>query len=145
MQVQPWIDTAFTACGELRPASMHRLRRVLDRFDELGMVAIIGLYYFGQDERLIDEEALRNRVRKAIAWITGNGYTKVIIEIDNECGIGRYDQHRAQARLVQAGAGDHRRNRLKPGQPADIKAFPSPRASAWRHGCESACWGDQRR
>lgn len=89
--IQPWINTAFTAYGELRPAYMDRLRRVLDRFDELGMVAIIGLYYFGQDERLVDEEALRNGVRNAIAWITDHGYTNVIIEINNECGIGRYE------------------------------------------------------
>ena len=89
--IQPWINTAFTAYGELRPAYMDRLGRVLDRFDELGMVAIIGLYYFGQDERLINEEALRNGVRNAVAWITGNGYTNVIIEINNECGIGRYE------------------------------------------------------
>ena len=30
------------------------------------MVGIVGLYYFGQDERLIDEDAIRNGVDKAI-------------------------------------------------------------------------------
>ena len=34
--IQPWINTAFTAYGELRPAYMDRLGRVLDRLDALG-------------------------------------------------------------------------------------------------------------
>ncbi len=33
-----------------------RMKRVLDRMDELRMVAILGCFYFGQDERLEDED-----------------------------------------------------------------------------------------
>ena len=89
--IQPWINTAFTAYGELRPAYMERMRRVLERLDSLGMVAIVGLYYFGQDERLIGEEALRHGVRNAMEWIVRSGHANVIVEINNECGIGRYE------------------------------------------------------
>jgi hypothetical protein len=42
--LQPWINTAFTAFGELRPAYLERMRRVLDALDAHGMVAIVGLY-----------------------------------------------------------------------------------------------------
>src|SRR5579883_449573 len=56
---QPWINSAFTAYGELRPDYLGRLERILTRLDELGMVAIVGLFYFGQDERLFDETAVR--------------------------------------------------------------------------------------
>jgi len=55
---QPWINSAFDAAGDLRPDYMARLRLILDRADELGMAPILGLFYFGQDQRLADEEAV---------------------------------------------------------------------------------------
>ena len=42
---QPWENSAIDADGNLRPAYMQRLARVLDRADELGMVAIVGYFY----------------------------------------------------------------------------------------------------
>jgi len=50
-QEQPWINSALAESGDLRPAFITRLSRVLDRARELGMVVIVGIYYFGQDER----------------------------------------------------------------------------------------------
>ncbi len=52
---QPWHNSAFTAEGELREAYMTRLARVLDEADALGMVPVLGYFYFGQDQRLADE------------------------------------------------------------------------------------------
>ena len=52
---QPWHNSAIDRAGELRPDYMARLGRILDRADELGMVVILGIFYFGQDERLEDE------------------------------------------------------------------------------------------
>jgi len=69
---------------------MARLERVLDRADELGMVAILGLFYFGQDQRLEDETAVRRAADNAVDWILGQGYRHVLIEVDNECNCG-YD------------------------------------------------------
>ena len=88
--IQPWINTGFTAYGELRPAYLGRLKRVLDLLDSLGMVAIVSLYYFGQDERLVDEEAVKRGVDNAVGWLLEQGYTNVIVEINNECGIGSW-------------------------------------------------------
>src|SRR5207253_3835422 len=48
---QPWINTAFTADGELRPDYAARTAKIIDRADELGLVVILGFFYFGQDER----------------------------------------------------------------------------------------------
>lgn len=101
--IQPWINTALTAYGELRPAYLHRLRRVLERLDELGMVAIVGLFYFGQDERLVDEDALRNGVNHTVGWLLEGGHTNVIVEINNECGIGSWDH---EISLVREHAAD---------------------------------------
>ena len=42
----------------LRRDCLDRLEAILDRADELGMVAIVGYFYFGQDERLRDEAAV---------------------------------------------------------------------------------------
>lgn len=87
---QPWHNSAFTSDGGLRPEFMARLERVLDRADELGMAVILGLFYFGQDERLADEAAVARGVDNAVDWVLGKGYRNVLIEINNECNI-HYD------------------------------------------------------
>lgn len=80
-----WKNTAFNADGTLRPAFMARAGRIIARADELGMVVILGLYYFGQDQDLTDEAAVRRGVKNAVEWVFDRGYTNVLIEIDNEC------------------------------------------------------------
>lgn len=89
---QPWVNTAFIENGALRPEYMTRLEKILNRSDELGMITILGLFYFGQDENLADEEAVKNAVQNAIQWVLNKGYTNVIIEIANECDNSAY-QH----------------------------------------------------
>jgi len=88
---QPWHNSAFDEAGGLRDAYMQRTRRVLDRADELGMVAILGLFYFGQDQRLRDQAAVTAAVDHATDWLLAQGYTNVLVEINNECDVPRYD------------------------------------------------------
>jgi hypothetical protein len=83
-------NTAIDPDGNLRPAYMARLQRILDKADELGMVAIVGYFYFGQDQRLKDEDAVKRGVLNATNWILDHGYTNVLVEINNECNLG-YD------------------------------------------------------
>ncbi|WP_247233181.1 hypothetical protein [Telluribacter sp. SYSU D00476] len=85
-----WLNSAFDAKGNLRPDYMTRLDRILKRADELGMVVMLGLFYFGQDEYLEDERAVINAVDNATGWLFRKGYRNVLIEINNECNI-RYD------------------------------------------------------
>jgi hypothetical protein len=87
---QPWHNSAFEPDGGLRSDYLQRLELILDRADELGMVAILGLFYFGQDERIADEAAVLRAVDNAVAWIYDRGYRNVLIEINNECNV-RYD------------------------------------------------------
>lgn len=87
---QPWHNSAFEADGTLREDYLSRLERILDRADELGMVAIVGIFYFGQDERLADQAAVRHGLENALNWLLGKGYTNVLIEVNNECNV-RYD------------------------------------------------------
>ena len=55
---QPWHNSAFEADGTLRADYLARLEQIINRADELGMVVIVGYFYFGQDERLQDEAAV---------------------------------------------------------------------------------------
>jgi hypothetical protein len=90
-KVQPWINSAFTAYGELRPSYMKRFERIMNRLDELGMVAIFGLYYFGQDERLLDEASVKRGVDSAVGFLLEGGWRNAIVEIANECDVPRYE------------------------------------------------------
>lgn len=90
-QSQPWYNSAFTEKGELREDYMGRLKRILDNADELGMVPIVGYFYFGQDERLHDEQAVIAAVQNATDWLQEGGYKNVLIEINNECDVKAYD------------------------------------------------------
>lgn len=83
-------NTAIDPDGNLRPAYMARLERILNRADQLGMVAIVGYFYFGQDQRLKDEDAVKRGVLNATNWIVDRGYRNVLVEINNECNIA-YD------------------------------------------------------
>jgi hypothetical protein len=87
---QPWHNSALNADGSLDPKYMARLAGVIDRADGLGMVVILGIYYFGQDERLKDEAAVIAGVDVAIDWVVAKRYSNVLIEINNECNV-RYD------------------------------------------------------
>ena len=87
---QPWHNSAFESDGRLRPEYMARLERILNRADELGMAVILGLFYFGQDERLQDEAAVVRGLDNAVDWVLDRGYRHVLIEVNNECNV-RYD------------------------------------------------------
>ena len=48
---------------------MARLKRILDKADDLGMAVILGIFYFGQDERLKDEAAVIKAVDNTVDWV----------------------------------------------------------------------------
>jgi hypothetical protein len=88
---QPWINSAFEPNGSLRPAYMERLSQVLSASDSIGMVVILGLFYFGQDERLEDENAVRAAVINTMNWLVERDFSNVVIEIANEIDVPRYE------------------------------------------------------
>jgi hypothetical protein len=87
---QPWENSAFAPDGSLRAPYMKRLERILNKADELGMVPIVGYFYFGQDERLKDETSVVRAVDNATKWLLSKGYRNVLVEVNNECDV-RYD------------------------------------------------------
>lgn len=88
---QPWINTAFNADGSLKPAYLDRMRRVIEALDAQGMAAILGIFYFGQDERLDNEAAVVCALDNAVGWVLAQGYQNVLIEVNNECNVERYE------------------------------------------------------
>jgi len=88
---QPWHNSAFESDGTLREDYLGRLERIIDRADELGMVVILGYFYFGQDERLADEDSVIRATDNATNWIFEKGYTNVLVEVNNECNVRRYE------------------------------------------------------
>jgi hypothetical protein len=89
---QPWENNAFEPDGTLRPAFAERMERIVIEADKLGMVVILGIFYFGQDERLKDEKAVIAAVDNSIDWIKRKGFSNVIIEVANESNNKSY-QH----------------------------------------------------
>jgi hypothetical protein len=89
---QPWHNNSFNPDGTLKPAYLKRMARILDRADELGMVPIVGYFYFGQDQRLADDAAVRKAVGEATGWLLKQGYRNVLVEIANECDNRAYDR-----------------------------------------------------
>lgn len=88
---QPWHNSAFEADGSLHSAYLRRLERIINKADALGMVVILGYFYFGQDQRLRDEVAVKRGVVNATKWLQQKRWRNVLIEIANECDNRAYD------------------------------------------------------
>jgi PKD repeat protein len=88
---QPWIVTAFNPDGTLKPAWLDRLRRVIEAADDNGLVVILGLFYQAQDQRLVNEAAVRRAVDGVVDWLLAGAYANVLVEIANESNHGRTD------------------------------------------------------
>jgi hypothetical protein len=87
---QPWHNSAFEADGRLRPDYAARMGPIVERADQLGMVVILGYFYFGQDQRLTNEAAIVAAAANATAWVVAGGYANVIVEIANEIDVPLY-------------------------------------------------------
>src|SRR5215510_8487717 len=81
---QPWVNSAFETDGTLRSDYMLRLGRILDRADELRMVAIVGFFYQAQERRMDDEQSVIRAAESATDWLVDKRYTHVLVEVANE-------------------------------------------------------------
>ena len=87
-----WQNSAFDERGNLKNEYLQRVEQILDRADELGMVVILGYFYFGQDQYLKDESDVLNATYQSTKWILDKGYRNVVIELANECNNRGYEQ-----------------------------------------------------
>ena len=91
VESQPWNSGGLSRVGFLKPRFARRLERVIEACDALGMVVVLGLFYFGQDERIDDENSVRRAVDDACKWLQSTGFTNVVVEINNEADVQRYE------------------------------------------------------
>ena len=87
---QPWYNSAFEIDGQLRADDLSRMSQIIERADELGMVVILGYFYFGQEYRFTDESCVVAAALNATDWLLSRGYTNVLVEIANECDVNKY-------------------------------------------------------
>lgn len=85
---QIWESLAFYPDGSLDQVFLDRIEKIIDRADELGLVIILGYFYWGNAKRLKDDQAVMHAVRNATKWVLDKGFTNVIIEVNNECDVG---------------------------------------------------------
>jgi hypothetical protein len=81
---QPWDNNAFTETGEIKPAYAARMKHILDAADRLGMVPIVGYFYFGQSPRLKTDEVAIRATDNVTKWLLDGGWKNILIEINNE-------------------------------------------------------------
>lgn len=86
-----WKNPGYDNQGSPIPAYLLRMKKIIDKADELGMVVILGYFYFGQDQFLKDEAAVVNATKKMTEWVLNQGFTNVVIEIANEINVTSYD------------------------------------------------------
>ncbi len=91
--MQPHHNSGFDAQGTLKPAYAKRMQKVLEAADRLGMVAIVGFFYQGSDERIqiVEQDRhLRAAVVNGIRFLKSLPQRNVLIEINNETSVRGY-------------------------------------------------------
>jgi hypothetical protein len=83
-----YINSAFAWDGSLKPAYFERLGRILATADEVGMVVIINYFYWQQNRRFVDDEAVRRATRQATEWLLESDYRNVLVDVNNEVKAG---------------------------------------------------------
>jgi hypothetical protein len=89
-KAQPWHNSAINDDGTLREEDLARAEKIIMRADELGMAVILGVFYFGQDQRLRDEQAVITAVESTARWVLSKPWRHVLIEVNNEANV-KYD------------------------------------------------------
>jgi len=90
---QPHDNSGFDAEGKLKPAYAGRLAKVIEAADKLGMVAIVGFFYQGEDERIRvapDNRFARNAIVAGVEFLKSLPNRNVLIEINNETSVRGY-------------------------------------------------------
>lgn len=88
---QPHNNSGFDAEGNLKPAYAARMERVIAAADRLGMVTVVGLFYFGQNERIQvapDGKYIRQAVVNGMKFLKALPYRNILVEINNETSQG---------------------------------------------------------
>lgn len=83
-----YINSAFKWNGDLKKDYFDRLQKILEHADKLGMIVILNFFYWQQNLRFENENAIRNATQLAAIWIAESGFKNVMIDINNEVKPG---------------------------------------------------------
>ena len=127
---QPWQSSGFDSLGQINPEFRGRTGQLIEAADAAGLIVCLGLFYFGQDERLLNERAVCSAVREICRWILAKGYQNVIIEINNEADVPRYQHkimqpHRVHELIFEAKSIQQKSDRLLVGTSSTRRQVPS--------------------
>ena len=92
------LNPGFNSDGSLMQPYMERLDNILKKANELEMVVILGLFYFGQDQNIKDEQSVINATNNLVDWLFQKEYRNVIIEINNE---SNFNENSYNHRILQ--------------------------------------------
>lgn len=106
-------SSGFNSDGSLKSAWMTRLDQVIDACDAAGIVTIVSLFYFGQEQRLADETAILAACDNVADWLVAGDYTNILVEVINESNTVRYSQP-----VLQPDRVDELITRIKTRQPS---------------------------
>lgn len=79
-------NSAFTREGALKPAYAARTARILARADELGMVVIVGMFYWKHTLKMQGDAAIWRAMRETMDFLRATGRRNILVEIANETG-----------------------------------------------------------
>jgi hypothetical protein len=91
---QPHLNSGFDSHGNLKPAYAARLKKVIERADQLGMVVIVGFFYQGSEhwvEMAADDGYANEAIRQASLFLKGLPHRNILIEIANEVSAKTYN------------------------------------------------------
>ncbi|MFO7698762.1 MAG: hypothetical protein R6X16_16630 [Anaerolineae bacterium] len=80
-------NNGFAPAGHLKPAYAARLEHVLAAADDLGMVAIVGMFYWMMLLRMEDEAAIWRAARETCEFLMASGHRNVLVELANEIDV----------------------------------------------------------
>ncbi len=84
---QNYDNNGFTPDGELKPAYANRVSRVLARADALGMVVIVGLFYWVSLRKMKGEPAIWRAADAALDFLEQTRHKNILIELANEIEV----------------------------------------------------------
>jgi hypothetical protein len=80
-------DNGFFPDGRLKPAYAGRLEQVLACADDVGMVAIVGMFYWMMLLRMENEAAIWRAARATCEFLVRSGHRNVLVELANEIDV----------------------------------------------------------
>lgn len=78
-----WIVSAFYRNGTIKNAWLDRLKRILDKADELGMIPIVQ-YFYAQQFAKLDQHKIPSAVQAMTEWLVDTGHKGFLVEAYNE-------------------------------------------------------------